>query len=113
MLRDESREFQRAVETVSVEPCIEWVRNGLLLALALTAKQNTAIRKGMILNPFDAAAACEKFLNGFLSRVCINLGRHDALPVDPSGMRTAAPAVARGSLAFVLYSCRTIGCIAK
>jgi hypothetical protein len=44
----------------------------------------------MILDPFDAPAACEKLFDGFLSRVCIDLGRHDALPVDPSGIRTAA-----------------------
>jgi hypothetical protein len=36
----------------------------------------------MSLDPFDPAAAREKFLNGFLSRVCIDLVRHDALQVD-------------------------------
>jgi hypothetical protein len=82
----------------------------LLLALALTAKQNTAIGKGMILNPFDAAAACDKFLNGFLSRVCINLGRHDALRVDLPAIRTAVLAGCRIACIYLMLASNT-GCI--
>jgi hypothetical protein len=46
----------------------------------------------MVLDPFDAAAAREKFLDGFLSRACIDLGRHDALPGWSSGYTTLASA---------------------
>jgi hypothetical protein len=97
-----------------VEWWVEEAWSELLLALALTAKENAAIRIRMGLDPLDPAPSREKLLNGFLSRVCINLGRHNALPVDPSAIYVLpSPLVARGSLAFVLYSCRTIGCIAK
>jgi hypothetical protein len=43
--------------TVSVERCIQCAQSELLLTLALTAKQDTTIGKGMVLDPFDAAAA--------------------------------------------------------
>jgi hypothetical protein len=47
---------------------VTWLRghaeSELRLALALTAKQNTAIGEGIILDPFNAAAAGQKLLDG-------------------------------------------------
>jgi hypothetical protein len=90
--RCDARSSARA-HTVSVERCIQCALSELLLTFALTAKQNMTIRKGMVLDPFDAAAAArEKFLDGFLSRACIDLGRHDALPGWSSGYTALASA---------------------
>jgi hypothetical protein len=81
----------------------------LRLALALPAKQNTAIGKGMVLDPFDAPAACEKFLNGFLSRICISLGRHGSLQLMLRVYGPLSPPVARTHICFILAL--NIGCI--
>jgi hypothetical protein len=62
---------------LSVEWWIEEARSELLLALALTAKENAAVRIRISFDPFDPAATRQKFLDGFLARGCRDI-RHGA-----------------------------------
>jgi hypothetical protein len=46
------------------------------LAFALPATQNTAIGKGIVLDPFDPATARQKLLNGLHTRFALNVYWH-------------------------------------
>jgi hypothetical protein len=69
----------------------------LLLALALAAKQNAAVGVGIMLDPFDPAAAGEEFINGLLVPCRGDFGRQRGLLVRVLTIRLYA-------LSFVLVA---------